>query len=151
MLNRTILTNLPCQYARDINSKSEYPNPKQTLKKMILKSENPKHRIQRMFVWDLTYSGHLNLFRISCFEFIVVGAFAGFARDTLFTTLLACQTVNRVLDRRSKRPGIDRGITIDLPLDSFEMLHQRPGLHEAALKHRLDIGHIQAMASFDLR
>jgi len=42
MLNRTTSTNLPCQYPYDINPKSEFRNPKQTLKQMKLKSGKSK-------------------------------------------------------------------------------------------------------------
>jgi hypothetical protein len=42
MLGRTTSTNLPRQYACDKNPKSEYRNPKQTLKQMNLKSGKSK-------------------------------------------------------------------------------------------------------------
>jgi len=58
MLNRTTSTNLPCQYPYDINPKSEFRNPKQTLKQMKLKSgksktSNPKEaRLEFDLFWS---------------------------------------------------------------------------------------------------
>jgi len=86
MLNRTTSTNYRASTPCDINSKSEFRNPKQTPKQIKLKlgkskTSNPKEAGLEfdlfLVIWNCFE------FRISCFEILV---FADFAREVFLLT-----------------------------------------------------------------